>query len=176
MRAPATAGMRLEEVDTPALVLDLDAFERNLRRMSDAVAGRRIRVRTHSKTHKCPEIARRQVAAGAFGVCCQKVSEAEALVEGGIADVVGEADSGLDDRLPTVQCLPKQVAALGLLRAQALAGTLRLVGIVMDDGVPQVERDGFDAAAQVPPPRPAGPAAQPSGGAGGGQPAPTPNY
>ena len=97
MRAPATVGMRLEEVDTPALVLDLDAFERNLRRMTDAVAGRRIRVRTHSKTHKCPEIARRQIAAGAFGVCCQKVSEAEALVAGGIADVlisneiVGEA-------------------------------------------------------------------------------------
>jgi D-threonine aldolase len=80
--------MRLDEVDTPALVLDLDAFERNLRRMQDAVAGRRIRVRTHAKTHKCAEIARRQVAAGAVGVCCQKVSEAEALVEGGIADVL----------------------------------------------------------------------------------------
>jgi D-serine deaminase-like pyridoxal phosphate-dependent protein len=88
MRAPATIGMRLDEVDTPALVLELDAFERNLRRMTDAVAGRKIRVRAHSKTHKSPEIARQQVAAGAVGVCCQKVSEAEALVEGGIADVL----------------------------------------------------------------------------------------
>jgi D-serine deaminase-like pyridoxal phosphate-dependent protein len=88
MRAPAALGMRLEEVDTPALVLDLDAFERNLRRMQDAVAGRTIRVRTHAKTHKCAEIARRQIAAGAVGVCCQKVSEAEALVEGGIEDVL----------------------------------------------------------------------------------------
>ncbi len=88
MRAPAAVGMRVEEVDTPALLIDLDAFERNLRRMQDAVAGRKIRVRTHAKTHKCPEIARRQVAAGAFGVCCQKVSEAEVLVEGGIADVL----------------------------------------------------------------------------------------
>ena len=88
MRHPASLGQRLEEVDTPALIVDLDAFERNLRSLADAVAGRGVRVRAHAKTHKCPEIARRQVAAGAVGVCCQKVSEAEAMVEGGIADVL----------------------------------------------------------------------------------------
>ena len=88
MRPPASLGQRLEEVDTPALIVDLDAFERNLRSLADAVAGRGVRVRAHAKTHKCPEIARRQVAAGAVGVCCQKVSEAEAMVEGGIADVL----------------------------------------------------------------------------------------
>ena len=86
-RAPASVGMRLEEVDTPALVVELDAFERNLRTVAGLAAGR-VQVRAHAKTHKCPEIARRQVAAGAIGVCCQKVSEAEALVEGGIADVL----------------------------------------------------------------------------------------
>jgi D-serine deaminase-like pyridoxal phosphate-dependent protein len=79
--------MRLEEVDTPALIVELDAFETNLKRLADAVRGR-VRVRAHAKTHKCPEIARRQVAAGAVGVCCQKVSEAEAMVEGGVADVL----------------------------------------------------------------------------------------
>jgi len=87
VRAPAQVGMRLDEVDTPALVLDLDAFETNLRRLAEAVP-RRVRVRAHAKTHKCPEIGRRQVAAGAVGVCCQKVSEAEAMVEGGIGDVL----------------------------------------------------------------------------------------
>ena len=87
VRAPAEKGMRLEEVDTPALLVDLDAFETNLKRLADTVAGR-VRVRAHAKTHKCAEIARRQVAAGAVGVCCQKVSEAEALVEGGVADVL----------------------------------------------------------------------------------------
>jgi len=86
-RAPAEIGMRLEEVDTPALILELDAFETNLKRLADAV-GRRVRVRAHAKTHKCPEIGKRQVAAGAVGVCCQKVSEAEAMVDGGIADVL----------------------------------------------------------------------------------------
>jgi len=86
-RAPATPGMRLDEVDTPALVIELDAFERNLQRLVEAIAGR-VRLRAHAKTHKCSEIARRQVAAGAVGVCCQKVSEAEAMVAGGIGDVL----------------------------------------------------------------------------------------
>jgi 3-hydroxy-D-aspartate aldolase len=84
---PATVGQRIEEVDTPALILDLDAFEKNLQTLNRAVAGR-ARVRAHAKTHKCPEIAKRQIAAGAVGVCCQKVSEAEALVAGGIQDVL----------------------------------------------------------------------------------------
>jgi 3-hydroxy-D-aspartate aldolase len=79
--------MRLEEVDTPALILDLDAFETNVKRLADAVP-RRVRVRAHAKTHKCPEIGKRQIAAGAVGVCCQKVSEAEAMVDGGIKDVL----------------------------------------------------------------------------------------
>lgn len=85
---PAELGMSLEEIDTPALLVDLDPFERNLRRMTDSLQGLPVRLRPHAKSHKCPEIARRQIALGAVGVCCQKVSEAEALVEGGIADVL----------------------------------------------------------------------------------------
>ena len=88
MRAPATVGMRLEEVDTPALVLDLDAFERNLRRMAAFAQAHGVRLRPHAKTHKCPAIALKQVAAGAVGQCCQKVGEAEALVRGGVRDVL----------------------------------------------------------------------------------------
>ena len=86
--APAKLGQRVEEIDTPALVVDLDAFERNQNALFGGLRGRKIRVRPHAKTHKCAEIARRQVALGAVGVCCQKVSEAEALVEGGIGDVL----------------------------------------------------------------------------------------
>ena len=85
---PAAVGAPLDEVDTPALVIELDAFERNLKRLAQAVEGRGVRVRAHAKTHKCPQIALRQIAAGAVGVCCQKVSEAEAMVEGGVADVL----------------------------------------------------------------------------------------
>ncbi len=84
----ATVGMRLEEVDTPCLLLELDAFERNIRRLAESMAGQRVLVRPHAKSHKCPQIALRQIAAGAVGVCCQKVSEAEALVAGGVNDVL----------------------------------------------------------------------------------------
>ena len=86
-RAPASVGQRLEEVDTPALVLDLDAFENNLNTLNASVQNK-VRVRPHAKTHKCPEVAKRQIALGAVGMCCQKVSEAEAMVDGGVSDVL----------------------------------------------------------------------------------------
>ena len=85
---PASLGIPLDEVDTPALVVDLDALEGNIARMAKAVEGGAVRLRPHAKSHKCAEIARRQIAAGAVGVCSQKVSEAEALVAGGVADVL----------------------------------------------------------------------------------------
>lgn len=85
---PATIGLTLADVDTPALILDLDAFEGNLRRLKDSLEGRKVNVRPHAKSHKCPQIAMRQMAMGAVGVCCQKVSEAEAMVEGGVGDVL----------------------------------------------------------------------------------------
>jgi D-threonine aldolase len=86
--ADASVGASLENVDTPALVVDLDALDGNIARMSKAVEDSPVRLRPHAKSHKCPEIARRQIAAGAVGVCSQKVSEAEALVAGGVADVL----------------------------------------------------------------------------------------
>jgi 3-hydroxy-D-aspartate aldolase len=85
---PAAVGMPIEEVDTPALLVDLDAFEDNLLRMAGAVAAAGVRFRPHAKTHKCAEIALRQMALGASGICCQKVSEAEAMVGGGVGDVL----------------------------------------------------------------------------------------
>jgi D-serine deaminase-like pyridoxal phosphate-dependent protein len=87
MRAPAKVGDRLEDVDTPALILDLDSFEKNLSTLTQSVKGR-VRIRPHAKTHKCPEVAKRQIALGAVGMCCQKVSEAEAMVDGGVGDVL----------------------------------------------------------------------------------------
>lgn len=87
-RPPAEIGMPLAAVDTPALLLDLEAFDRNLARLAQAVASSSVRLRPHAKTHKCPIIAMRQLAHGAVGVCCQKVSEAEVLVYGGVPDVL----------------------------------------------------------------------------------------
>lgn len=88
MPAPAEPGMPFADVDTPALIIDLDAFERNLTRMADVAKRYGIRVRPHAKTHKSPFIAHKQITRGAVGVCCQKVSEAEVMVRGGIQDVL----------------------------------------------------------------------------------------
>jgi len=121
----ARPGDPLAGVDTPALVLDLDAFERNLQRMATAVAGTGVRLRPHAKSHKCPEIARRQLALGAVGVCCQKVSEAAVFVDAGIPDVlvtnqvVGAAkirhlmELARRARIGVLADHPQQVQALG---------------------------------------------------------------
>ncbi len=85
---PARVGDALHEVDTPALILDLDRFEANLERLMRSSTVRGMRVRPHAKSHKCIEIARRQMEAGAVGICCQKVSEAEIFLAGGIDDVL----------------------------------------------------------------------------------------
>ena len=85
---PAQAGMPLADVDTPALLIEMDAFERNLDTMARGIAAAGVRLRPHAKTHKCAPIVRRQMALGAVGACCQKVSEAEALVQAGVPDVL----------------------------------------------------------------------------------------
>ncbi len=84
---PARPGDSVKDVDTPALLLDLDRFERNLERLMQAV-GSRVRVRPHAKSHKCVQIALRQMAAGCIGVCVQKTSEAAAMLAGGVHDVL----------------------------------------------------------------------------------------
>ncbi|MCX6136904.1 MAG: DSD1 family PLP-dependent enzyme [Ignavibacteriales bacterium] len=80
--------MRIQDVDTPSLIIELDSFENNIQLMSFSLDGKNVHIRPHAKSHKCPEIAHRQIAAGAVGICCQKVSEAEAMINGGIADVL----------------------------------------------------------------------------------------
>jgi len=85
---PAQIGDPVDEIDTPALIVDLDAFEHNIRKMAEFARAAGVRLRPHAKTHKCPTIAMKQIEAGAVGQCCQKVGEAEALVRGGVRDVL----------------------------------------------------------------------------------------
>ncbi len=115
--APASIGQRLDEVDTPALVLELDAFEKNLAALAAAVKPYAVRLRAHAKTHKSPDIARRQLAAGAIGVCCQKVSEAEAMVEGGVRDVL----------------VSNQIVGAGKIERLAALARRARVGVCVDD-------------------------------------------
>ena len=85
---PAIPGMREEEVDTPALLIDLDAFEANLATMAAKVAAAGVKLRPHAKTHKSAVIAQLQMARGAVGNCVQKVGEAEALAWGGVSNIL----------------------------------------------------------------------------------------
>ena len=88
MRISAIArGDPVEAIDTPALVIDLDAMEKNLAAMATFAREHGVRLRPHAKMHKCAAIARLQRAAGAVGVCVQKTSEAEALAAVGIDDI-----------------------------------------------------------------------------------------
>ncbi len=86
-QSSARLGDPVATVATPALVIDLDAMERNLAAMAAFARSHGVRLRPHAKMHKSAAIARAQIAAGAVGVCAQKVSEAEVLADAGIADI-----------------------------------------------------------------------------------------
>ncbi len=115
---PAEPGMREEEVDTPALLLDLDAFEHNLDTMARLLAPTGARLRAHAKTHKSAVIAALQMRrGGAIGQCVQKVAEAEALAWGGIPDILVSNEV---------------VGARKLARLAALSGLAR-IAVCADD-------------------------------------------
>jgi 3-hydroxy-D-aspartate aldolase len=86
---PAAIGMSIDEIQTPCLVLDLDALERNIRRMGEYARSHGMCHRSHGKMHKSVDVQRlQQRLGGAVGVCCQKVSEAEVFARGGIVDIL----------------------------------------------------------------------------------------
>ena len=76
------------DLNTPVLVLDVEALDRNVQRMAALTARHGVGLRPHAKTHKSVNIALRQIAAGAVGVCCAKIGEAEALSEGGVTGIL----------------------------------------------------------------------------------------
>jgi D-serine deaminase-like pyridoxal phosphate-dependent protein len=132
----AQPGDPLSAVDTPALVLDLNAFERNLERMAGALRGSKVRLRAHAKSHKCPTIALRQVALGAVGICCQKVSEAAVFVEAGIGDILITNQVMGEAKLRHLAVLARK-ARIGVLvdhpqQVQALAAAATAHGVTLD--------------------------------------------
>jgi len=130
-----------DEIPTPALLLDLDRFEKNLRAMAAHVVASGKRLRPHAKTHKCPEIARRQIAAGAIGVVCAKLAEAEVMAAAGIdgllvsTEIVGEEKVGrlmrLLERAPDVIAVVDHADGVRQLAAAAAAARRRL-GVLVD--------------------------------------------
>ncbi len=114
---PAKVGAPVDEIDTPALIVDLDAFDYNIARMAAFTRANGVRLRAHAKTHKCPAVALKQIAAGAVGQCCQKVGEAEALVRGGVRDVL----------------VSNQVVGVNKLRRLAALAIDAKIGLCFDD-------------------------------------------
>lgn len=105
---PALPGMKAADIQTPALVVDLDALERNLRKMGDYAKAHGMRLRVHGKMHKSVDVAQLQMDIGhACGVCCQKVSEAEAFARGGISDVLVSNQVRDPQKIDRLARLPK---------------------------------------------------------------------
>jgi len=88
MAGSGMVGASKAELETPCLVLDLDVLEGNVHKMQSRVNAADKALRPHAKTHKCSRLAKLQLAAGAIGICAAKVSEAESLVDAGVADVL----------------------------------------------------------------------------------------
>ena len=141
---PAKPGDRIGDVDTPALLIDLPAFEHNLRTMAALLDGTGVRLRAHAKTHKSPVIAHLQMKHGAVGQCVQKVAEAEVLAWGGVADILVSNEVATPAKCARLAALariarvavcaddPAQVEALD--RAAGAAGVALSVLVEIDSG------------------------------------------
>ena len=106
-------GQSVSATDTPALVIDLDAMERNLATMAAFARQQKVRLRPHAKMHKSAVLAKLQIAAGAVGVCVQKTSEAEALVAGGVYNLFISNEVVSPLKLARVAALTRVVASHG---------------------------------------------------------------
>jgi 3-hydroxy-D-aspartate aldolase len=141
-------------LNTPALVLDIEALDRNVAAMAAFAAASGLKLRPHAKTHKSVDIARRQIAAGALGVCCAKPGEAEALAEGGIegllitSPIVGapavERLVALAARSPTLMHSCDHPDAVSAIGAAAKAAGVSLTLLVDLD--PGLRRTGVASA------------------------------
>jgi len=133
---PARPGDSVDDVDTPTLVVDLDAFERNLDLMANAVRGAGVALRPHAKSHKCPDIALAQIERGAVGVCCQKVGEAEVFVAAGVRDVLVTNEIVGETKLVRLAAIAKK-AKVGVLADDAasvrhIGAAARAAGVTID--------------------------------------------
>ncbi|SEV91238.1 D-3-hydroxyaspartate aldolase [Cognatiyoonia koreensis] len=105
---PALPGMDAKDIQTPSLVLDLDALERNIKKMGDFAKSHGMRHRVHGKMHKSVDVALLQEKlGGSCGVCCQKVSEAEVFARGGIKDVLVSNQVRQPEKIDRLARIPK---------------------------------------------------------------------
>jgi D-serine deaminase-like pyridoxal phosphate-dependent protein len=126
-------GQRIEEIDTPALLLDIDAATRNIRKMAGAFAGRAARLRPHVKTHKSPILAHKQIAAGAVGVTCAKLGEAEVMSAAGVPEILISSEIVGAEKVARLVTLARHAAA-------------RVITVVDDEGAARAISDAAEGA------------------------------
>ena len=128
-------GTPVEELDTPCIIVDLDIAEANIAKLQTTANEMGVDVRPHSKTHKSPYWARKQIAAGAIGICCAKVGEAEVMVEAGVADVM---------------ITSQVIGMLKIARLVALARAAKMIVAVDDSSnVDDLSQAASDAGAEL---------------------------
>lgn len=131
---PAKPGMDEADIQTPSLVLDLDALERNIKKMGDYAKAHGMRHRVHGKMHKSVDVAKLQEKLGdAVGVCCQKVSEAEVFVRGGIKDVLVSNQVRDPAKIDRLASLPKLGSRI-IVCVDDLDNVMDLSGAAVDHG------------------------------------------
>ena len=133
----SAVGVSKWELDTPALCVDLDKMERNIATLKERLAPTGVASRPHAKTHKCPEIAKLQLASGSIGVCAAKVSEAEALFAGGVSKILMTTSNVTPNKIKRAMTLrkanPQFIQAVDYPQnARDLSDAARAAGIVAD--------------------------------------------
>ena len=122
-------GKPVNDIDTPALVIDVDAMKRNLARMAEFAKKHNVRWRPHAKLHKSSSLAKMQIKAGAVGVCVQKTAEAEVMVAGGVYNIYISNEVISPTKLARVAALTQKIAAHGgqlAIAVDSTEGVIRL--------------------------------------------------
>lgn len=142
------------DLNTPVLVLDVEALDRNISAMAALVAAKGVDLRPHAKTHKSVDIAKRQLASGARGVCCAKIGEAEVLADGGVSGILITSPVAAPHAIRRLAALAARTERLMAVVdhpavAQRLAAALADVGASIDviiDVDPGIARTGVASA------------------------------
>jgi D-serine deaminase-like pyridoxal phosphate-dependent protein len=148
--------MLISDLDTPSIIVDLDIMDRNLSRMANYAREHNLLLRPHTKTHKIPELAKRQLASGATGITVAKLGEAAVMLDAGITDMLIAYPIVGPEKTTRLACLAEQAnitvsldseeVARGLSEAATREGTKIGVLLELDVGF---ERCGLSHEADV---------------------------
>lgn len=131
----------IDQLPTPALTIDLDIFDANIEKMQSHLNAAGLGLRCHTKMHKSPIIARKQIAAGAIGVCCATISEAEVMLAGGITKILITSPVVTDDKILRLLAMCQKSSEVEIVvdyiqgadRISELAGEMKLnIGVLVD--------------------------------------------